>query len=88
MAQAQLTDHNPHQSAAHGPDPVAEAMAESRAALRSAQNTVAQEIRAYPMPISGCDAQFNHLLALRQQIAAALVALDSPAWIPTSRHPD
>ena len=88
MAQGQLTERTLHQAATNGPDPVAEAMAESRAALQSAQQTVAEEIRAYPMPISGCDAQFNHLLALRQQLGAALVALDSPAWIPTSRHPD
>ncbi len=55
--------------------------------LRAAQTKLAAEIAAYPTPISGCDAQFNHLLAERQRITAALGALGGEVFIPTPRTP-
>lgn len=54
--------------------------------LREAKEMVAAEIANYPTPISGCDAQFNHLLSERAKIASALHALASAPFIPTSRQ--
>jgi hypothetical protein len=34
-----------------------------------------EEIAAYPGPITGCDAQFNHMLELRSGLNAQLVLL-------------
>lgn len=59
----------------------------ARAALRQAQADLTAEIRAYPTPISGCDAQYNHLLAERRRVHAALQALDEAVHIPTPRMP-
>ena len=56
--------------------------------LHAAKAAVEAEIRAYPRPISGCDAQFNHLLAQRQMVHDALRALETVPLVPTSRHPD
>lgn len=54
--------------------------------LQSALKRVADEIHRYPTPISGCDAQFNHLLAERTRIESALRALDNDVFIPTPRR--
>ena len=59
----------------------------ARAALRQAQADLIAEIRSYPVPISGCDAQYNHLLAERRMVHAALQALDEDVHIPTPRVP-
>ena len=59
----------------------------ARDALRQVQDDLVAEIRAYPVPISGCDAQYNHLLAERRRIHAALLALDEEVHIPTPRVP-
>ncbi|MEM7745867.1 MAG: hypothetical protein AAF409_19375 [Pseudomonadota bacterium] len=59
----------------------------ARTALRGAYAELTQEIREYPVPISGCDAQYNHLLAERRRVHAALEALDAPIHIPTPRAP-
>lgn len=44
---------------------------------------VKAEIHAYPRPIAGCDAQFNHLLerrtALVQALAGVSAALSDPS---------
>lgn len=56
-------------------------------ALRSARRRLDREISAYPSPISGCDAQFNHLLAERRRLARAMSALGAEVFIPTPRHP-
>jgi hypothetical protein len=61
--------------------------AEAEAALRRARTALTEEIAAYPTPISGCDAQFNHLLAERRRLTLALQALESPVFIPTPRTP-
>jgi len=65
------------------PDPLTIAVT----GLEAARRAVAAEIAAYPAPISGCDAQFNHLLAQRQRIANAIAALETEVTIPTSRNP-
>jgi hypothetical protein len=45
------------------------------------------EIREYPTPVSGCDAQYNHLLAERRRAHEALQVLESEIHIPTPRAP-
>lgn len=61
--------------------------ADAETALRQARAALQAEIRAYPTPISGCDAQFNHLLAERRRLSEALAALQSEVFIPTPRTP-
>ena len=61
--------------------------AEAEAALQRARAALTEEISDYPTPISGCDAQFNHLLAERRRLTLALQALESPVFIPTPRTP-
>jgi len=56
-------------------------------ALHQVRKSLREEIAEYPRPISGCDAQFNHLLALRVGIDSALVAMTAQVTIPTSRNP-
>jgi hypothetical protein len=55
--------------------------------LLMAQKLLNAEIAAYPSPISGCDAQFNHLLGERQKICQALGTLTEEVFVPTSRQP-
>ena len=64
-----------------------EPLADAVSALRAAQQQLGAEIAAYPTPISGCDAQFNHLLAERQRIGAALESISVEVFIPTPRTP-
>lgn len=45
--------------------------------LSQLREAVAAEIRAYPVPIPACDAQYNHLLERRMALAAALASLDA-----------
>ena len=47
-----------------------------RARLGQLREAVAAEIRAYPVPIPACDAQYNHLLERRTALAA-LASLDA-----------
>ena len=63
------------------------ATARARTVLIDARSELDQEIRDYPTPISGCDAQYNHLLAERRRVHAALQALDADVHIPTPRAP-
>jgi len=60
---------------------------EAEQRLISARHLLAEEIANYPTPISGCDAQFNHLLAERRRIGAALNAISGEVFIPTPRTP-
>ncbi len=53
--------------------------------LQRARTSLLNEIAEYPAPISGCDAQFNHLLSDRTRIALALQALESSPFVPTPR---
>lgn len=55
--------------------------------LETVRRELAADISTYPTPISGCDAQFNHLLARRTQIARAIEALQAEVFIPTLRSP-
>lgn len=59
----------------------------AEAELRRARDLLADEMRRYPTPISGCDAQFNHLIAERSRISAALSALGGAVFVPTPRMP-
>jgi len=53
--------------------------------LQIARKNLLSEIVEYPTPISGCDAQFNHLLSDRARIANAIQALESSPFVPTPR---
>ncbi|WP_299284413.1 hypothetical protein [uncultured Tateyamaria sp.] len=55
--------------------------------LQEARAAIHSEIIDYPTPISGCDAQFNHLLQERQRVTQAIFQLDQPVFIPTPRTP-
>ncbi|WP_299294441.1 hypothetical protein [uncultured Tateyamaria sp.] len=68
-------------------DSYAACMIAARAELMSARRLLGQEIRSYPTPISGCDAQFNHLLAERTRVTEALEQLNASVFIPTPRMP-
>ncbi len=59
----------------------------ARAELLRARALLADEITQYPTPISGCDAQFNHLIAERSRIGDALTALNAAVFVPTPRSP-
>ena len=60
----------------------------ARADLENARRAILAEIRDYPTPISGCDAQYNHLVGLRGSISDALDALSSPNFVATPRTPE
>ena len=62
-------------------------IAVARAELAEAKRLISKEISGYPSPISGCDAQFNHLLAQRVRVAEALAALEAIPFIATPRQP-
>lgn len=62
-------------------------LAKAKSELGKALQLVQDEIRAYPTPISGCDAQFNYLIGLRGSIAAALHELEAPKFVATPRTP-
>ncbi|MGB5557292.1 MAG: hypothetical protein WBN04_04680 [Paracoccaceae bacterium] len=66
---------------------IAECMTLAKAELQAAKQKIADEIAGYPTPIAGCDAQFNHLLAQRQKVTAALAALTADVRVPTPRQP-
>lgn len=68
-------------------DTFATCLIAARAELRQARALIATELRDYPTPISGCDAQFNHLIGERQKITDALAALDKVVFVPTPRTP-
>ncbi len=45
--------------------------------LENLKKPIDAEIRNYPSPIAGCDAQFNHLIERRAEIAGELARLDA-----------
>ncbi len=59
----------------------------AQAELKMARNLIRDEISNYPVPISGCDVQFNTLLAERQKVSAALRSLEEAVFVPTPRTP-
>lgn len=56
--------------------------------LSMALQLVQDEIRDYPTPISGCDAQFNHLIGVRGSINEAMRAISTPHFVATPRSPE
>lgn len=50
-----------------------------RAQLEVRLKALNSEIGAYPGPITGCDAQFNHMLEERTRLNAELTRLDTAA---------
>ena len=64
-----------------------ECLTVARAELRMALNLIADEIRNYPTPISGCDAQYNYLIGQRGAVSAALRDLRAPHFVATPRTP-
>ena len=62
-------------------------MQAARQHLATACAALDAEIRGYPTPISGCDAQYNHLLAERRRAHEARRALEADIHIPTPRAP-
>lgn len=59
----------------------------ARSELAVARQLLNAEITDYPTPIAGCDAQFNHLLAERQRVLAAITSLEDTVFVPTPRSP-
>ncbi len=59
----------------------------AKAELRTARRLLNDEIRTYPAPIAGCDAQFNHLIGERQRVLEAIKTLDEIVFVPTPRSP-
>jgi hypothetical protein len=68
-------------------DPIEDCLVVARSELAEAKRMLNVEISTYPTPIAGCDVQFNHLLANRQKVAAAMAALGSNVFVPTPRSP-
>ena len=60
----------------------------ARADLCQAQALIQDELRNYPTPVSGCDAQYNHLIGQRAAIGKALQALATLPFVATPRTPD
>ncbi|WP_300037494.1 hypothetical protein [uncultured Roseobacter sp.] len=58
---------------------------QARQALLSARTAITNELRSYPTPVSGCDAQYNYLIGQRGSVAEALRVLDSPQFVATPR---
>ena len=53
--------------------------------LETARRQIQDELRSYPSPVSGCDAQYNHLIGLRGSISEALRVLQTPHFVATPR---
>ena len=69
------------------PDTYQDHLRTARTALATARQMIGAEISTYPTPISGCDAQFNHLLGERQKVREALRSLEGEVFVPTPRSP-
>ena len=59
----------------------------ARRHLAMARDALDAEIRDYPTPVSGCDAQYNHLLAERRRAHEALQVLESEIPLPPPPAP-
>jgi len=59
----------------------------ARSELLVAKKLVQNEIKSYPTPISGCDAQYNYLIGLRSSISDAIEAIETPRFVATPRTP-
>lgn len=65
----------------------ANCIAVAKAELMTARKLISAEISSYPSPISGCDAQFNHLIGERKKVLDALDQLNQVVFVPTPRTP-
>ena len=63
-------------------------LSRARRNLAAARDAIQTELRAYPTPVSGCDAQYNHLIGQRGAISAAIQALETPCFVATPRIPE
>ena len=61
-------------------------IAEAKKLLSHALTEIRFELENYPTPIAGCDAQYNHLLAERAKIEAALKAIGKDVFVATPRQ--
>jgi hypothetical protein len=66
-------------------EPYEAALETALSSLEQAHQLLGAQIKDYPTPISGCDAQFNQLLSDRKRISKALQALQDAPFIPTPR---
>ena len=57
----------------------------AQAELQKAKALIQEELRAYPTPVSGCDAQYNYLIGQQSSIRAALIELAEPRFVATPR---
>ncbi|MHA3980642.1 hypothetical protein ACW9UR_23495 [Halovulum sp. GXIMD14794] len=48
----------------------------ARDELRAARALLQREVQDYPMPIAGCDQQYNHIRAQLDQVRTALAVLE------------
>jgi hypothetical protein len=69
------------------PENFSECLTVAKAELQQARSLLSSEIRTYPTPIAGCDAQFNHLIGERQKVLEALNVLETIVFVPTPRTP-
>ena len=61
------------------------ALSQAMDKLREADALLRAELQAYPTPVSGCDAQYSHLIGLRGAISQALGALEAPPFVASPR---
>jgi hypothetical protein len=69
------------------PVSILDRVADATDLLEKIRRDLSEDISAYPTPIAGCDAQFNHLLDLRYRLNNALQSLAQETHIPTPRVP-
>ena len=65
-----------------------ECLTVARAELQNALTQIQEELRSYPTPVSGCDAQFNYLIGQRSSVRNALHELAEPRFVATPRIPE
>ncbi|MCY4300203.1 MAG: hypothetical protein OXC68_00505 [Aestuariivita sp.] len=53
--------------------------------LRKANDLLTHELRTYPTPISGCDAQYNYLIGRRSAVSDAIRLLEEERFVATPR---
>ncbi len=61
------------------------ALSQAKDKLREADLILRDELQAYPTPVSGCDAQYSHLISQRGAISQALAALETPPFVASPR---
>ncbi len=61
------------------------ALFEAKDKLREADALLRGELQDYPTPVSGCDAQYSHLISQRGAISQALSVLEAPPFVASPR---